>query len=84
MQTWTWSPILPRPGLTTGASISPAGAGHTALRMAEAAGQMIAADIAPGLIDAARRMAAERGLANVRVQYADATALPFAPAISIS
>ena len=55
------------------------GAGHTALRMAEAAGQAIAADIAPGMIDAARRRATERGLANLRVQYADATALPFAP-----
>ncbi len=54
------------------------GAGHTALRMAAAAGQVIAADIAPGMLDATRRLAAERGLTNVIVHYAAADALPFA------
>lgn len=54
------------------------GPGHTALRMAETAGLVIASDIAPGMLEAARRLAAERGLSNLLVQYADATALPFA------
>ena len=54
------------------------GAGHTALRMAETAGQVIAVDIAPGMLDATRRLAAERRLTSVHVQYAAADALPFA------
>jgi SAM-dependent methyltransferase len=54
------------------------GPGHTALRMARAAGLVIAADIAPGMLETTRRLAAERGLDNVLVQYAEATALPFA------
>ena len=41
---------------------------------------MIAADIAPGMLETTRRLAAERGLDNVLVQYADAAALPFANA----
>jgi ubiquinone/menaquinone biosynthesis C-methylase UbiE len=53
------------------------GPGHTALRMARTAGFVVAADIAPGMLAAARRLAAERGLRNVAVQYADAAALPF-------
>ena len=56
------------------------GAGHTALRMAQTARLVIAADIAPGMLEATRRLAAERGLDNVLVHYADATALPFAEA----
>ena len=54
------------------------GPGHTALRMAERARRVIAVDLAPGMIETARRMAAERKLANVLVQFADAGALPFA------
>ena len=38
---------------------------------------MIAADIAPGMLATTRRLAAERGLHNVAVQFADAGALPF-------
>jgi ubiquinone/menaquinone biosynthesis C-methylase UbiE len=56
------------------------GPGHTALRMAETARVVIASDIAPGMIETARRMAAERKLSNVLVQYAAAEALPFAEA----
>lgn len=56
------------------------GPGHTALRMAETARRVIATDLAPGMIETARRMAAERGLANVLVQFAEAAALPFADA----
>lgn len=56
------------------------GPGHTALRMARQAGLVIAADIAPGMLEATRRLAAERGLDNVLVQYAEAAALPFTDA----
>jgi ubiquinone/menaquinone biosynthesis C-methylase UbiE len=53
------------------------GPGHTALRIARTAGFVVAADIAPGMLAASRRLAGERGLSNVAVQYADAAALPF-------
>ncbi len=56
------------------------GPGHTALRMARDAGLVIAADIAPGMLETTRRLAAERGLDNVLVQLAEATTLPFAGA----
>lgn len=56
------------------------GPGHTALRMARDGGLVIAADIAPGMLETARRLAAERSLDNVLVQYAEAAALPFAAA----
>ncbi len=56
------------------------GPGHTALRMARQAGLVIATDIAPGMLATARRLAAERGLDNLRVLGADAAALPFADA----
>lgn len=56
------------------------GAGHTALRMAERARLVVAADIAPGMLAATSRAAAERDLANVRAVLAEAAALPFASA----
>ncbi len=56
------------------------GPGHTALRIAREAGLVIAADIAPGMLATARRLAAERGLDNLMVLGADAAALPFANA----
>jgi ubiquinone/menaquinone biosynthesis C-methylase UbiE len=56
------------------------GPGHTALRIAREAALVIAADVAPGMLAAARRLAAERGLDNLLVLYADAAALPFAGA----
>ena len=52
------------------------GTGHTALRMAERAALVIAADIAPGMLATTRDGARQRGLDNVRVMLADATALP--------
>lgn len=54
------------------------GPGHTAFRIAEAAGWVVAADMAPGMLAAARRLSRERGLDNMCVVQADATALPFA------
>ncbi len=57
------------------------GPGHTAFRVARTAGLVVAADIAPGMLATTRRLAAERGLDNVVVQFADAGALPF-PAAS--
>jgi len=54
------------------------GPGHTAFRLAARARQVFAADIAPGMLAAARRLAAERGLDNLAVLSADAGALPFA------
>lgn len=56
------------------------GPGHTAFRVARTAGLVVAADIAPGMLATTRRLAAERGLRNVVVQFADAGALPFPPA----
>ncbi len=53
------------------------GPGHTAFRIARTAGFVVAADIAPGMLATARRLAAERDLHNVAVQFADAGALPF-------
>ena len=53
------------------------GPGHTALRMAREAGWAIAADIAPGMLATARRLAEERGLDNLAVVLAGAAALPF-------
>jgi len=56
------------------------GPGHTAFRLAVRAGRVIAADIAPGMLSTARRLAAERGFDNVAVLAADVAALPFADA----
>jgi len=56
------------------------GPGHTALRIAERAGFVVGADAAAGMIAQAGRLAAERGLDNVRFLLADAHALPFAEA----
>jgi SAM-dependent methyltransferase len=56
------------------------GPGHTALRMARSAAHVIGTDIAPGMIAAARRQAADRGIANAEFHLADAAALPFADA----
>lgn len=56
------------------------GPGHTAFRLAARAGRVIAADIAPGMLATARRLAAERGLDTLSVLAADAAALPVADA----
>ena len=54
------------------------GPGHTAFRMAARAGFVVGADIAAGMLAAARRLAAERGHDNTAFVLADVHALPFA------
>lgn len=54
------------------------GAGHAALAYAPDVAEVIASDITPEMLEQVRRLAAERGLANVRTQGdAPAEALPF-------
>ncbi|MGF1610189.1 MAG: class I SAM-dependent methyltransferase [Kiloniellales bacterium] len=53
------------------------GPGHTAFRIAQSAGFVVGADLAPGMIAAARRLAGERGLANTAFVIADVHRLPF-------
>jgi SAM-dependent methyltransferase len=53
------------------------GPGHTAFRIAQGAGFVVGADLAQGMIAAARRLAGERGLANTAFLIADVHALPF-------
>lgn len=55
------------------------GAGHTALAMARAgAAAVLGVDVTAEMVAAAASLAAERGLANVTFECADAAALPFA------
>jgi ubiquinone/menaquinone biosynthesis C-methylase UbiE len=54
------------------------GAGHTALAFAPHVARVTATDAAPAMLEQGRRLAAERGLANVAFEPADAQALPFA------
>ena len=56
------------------------GPGHTAFRLARRAGFVIGADVAPGMIETARRRAGEEGVKNTLFLLADAHALPFAEA----
>lgn len=53
------------------------GPGHTAFRIARTAGFVIGADLAQGMIAAARRLAGERGLTNTIFVIADVHGLPF-------
>jgi len=53
------------------------GAGHTALAFAERAASVVALDLTPAMLEQARRLAAERGLANVRFEQGNAARLPF-------
>ncbi len=55
------------------------GPGHTAFRVAARAGQVIGFDIATGMIEVARRRAAEVDQANLQFVVGDVHALPFAP-----
>jgi SAM-dependent methyltransferase len=69
--------LAPRPGerwldLATGS-------GAIALRAARAGAQVTAQDLAPGLVETARRLAAEQGL-SVRFDVGDAARLPYANA----
>jgi ubiquinone/menaquinone biosynthesis C-methylase UbiE len=57
------------------------GTGLVSLRLAGAvggAGSVVGTDISGQMVEAARRIAAQRGLDNVRFERADAEALPFA------
>lgn len=54
------------------------GAGHTALGLAMAGADVVAIDLTDEMLAAGRRLAAERGLANVEFRRADAGLLPFA------
>jgi ubiquinone/menaquinone biosynthesis C-methylase UbiE len=53
------------------------GAGHTALTFAPHVARVIACDLTPQMLDAARKLANERGIANVDFKPADAHSLPF-------
>jgi ubiquinone/menaquinone biosynthesis C-methylase UbiE len=54
------------------------GAGHTALRLAASAAEVIGLDVAEGMLETARGLAAERALDNLSFRLGDAAALPFA------
>jgi SAM-dependent methyltransferase len=53
------------------------GAGHTALAFAPLVARVIATDLTQQMLDAARRLATERKIANVEFRPADAHSLPF-------
>jgi SAM-dependent methyltransferase len=55
------------------------GTGAVALRAAQAGAEVTAQDLAPRLVDTARRLAAEQGL-SIRFDVGDATRLPYADA----
>lgn len=54
------------------------GGGHTALRLSREVGQVIAADLTPTMLHAARAYIQQQGATNVRFSAADAEAMPFA------
>jgi SAM-dependent methyltransferase len=69
-------------GVISGSSVLDVatGTGEPALRIAEVvgpAGEVVGADPAVGAIEAARRMASQRSLKNVRFEVAGADSLPF-------
>ncbi|HSB67850.1 MAG TPA: class I SAM-dependent methyltransferase [Candidatus Methylomirabilis sp.] len=53
------------------------GAGHTAFTFAPHVARVIATDLTPQMLDAARTLAVERGVTNVEFRPADAQDLPF-------
>lgn len=53
------------------------GGGHTALAVAPHVREVVASDLTPEMIQAARRFIASKGITNVSYREADATALPF-------
>ncbi|MBI4199012.1 MAG: class I SAM-dependent methyltransferase [Chloroflexi bacterium] len=53
------------------------GAGFTAFAVAPLATHVVAMDVAPSMLDEARRLAGERGLANVGFALAEAESIPF-------
>ncbi|MEM9565846.1 MAG: methyltransferase domain-containing protein [Actinomycetota bacterium] len=52
-------------------------AGHTAFAFAPAVAEVVASDLLDEMLDVARGQAAERGVANVTFEVADAESLPF-------
>lgn len=56
------------------------GAGHTAFAFAPRVATVVATDLAEQMLDAARTLARDRGIANVEFRTADAHALPFGDA----
>jgi SAM-dependent methyltransferase len=53
------------------------GAGHTALALAPYVARVVATDLTPEMLGAARTLAGARGITNVEFKSADAHALPF-------
>jgi SAM-dependent methyltransferase len=53
------------------------GTGHTALALAPQAAEVVAVDLTEPMLAQGRRLAEERGLANVRFERADVERLPF-------
>ena len=53
------------------------GAGHTALAFAPHVKRVVATDLTPQMLDAARRLAVDRSITNIEFRLADAQALPF-------
>lgn len=53
------------------------GGGHTALAFAPHVAEVVASDLGPEMLAAARQLAEERGAANVSFEIADAEALPY-------
>jgi ubiquinone/menaquinone biosynthesis C-methylase UbiE len=56
------------------------GAGHTALAFAPHVADVVASDLTPRMLELARALAAQRGVANIAFVQAPAEALPFAAA----
>lgn len=57
------------------------GGGHTALKFAPLVAKVIATDITPNMLAAARRFITSRGVANVAFGFADGHELPFAQGV---
>lgn len=53
------------------------GGGHTALALAAHVGQVVASDLTPKMLDAAREFIEQQGATNVSFELADAEQLPF-------
>ena len=53
------------------------GPGFTAFAIAEFCDTIVASDIAQGMLDQARKIAARRGIANVRFEIIDASDIPY-------
>ena len=69
---------LTRPLPTSVALDVATGTGHTAFALAPQVARVVATDITPEMLEEGRRLAAERGITNVKFQLADAHDHPFA------